>query len=160
MNSTRIEDRRAIVKHHVGEYTLRGGKLQQGRRVWQHELPSFYGMWSTVDDLAKWIIALAKGQVVKMETLARMWTPTRLRNGSLALVDGLPYGLGWFVVDVDGHRVVGHPGFFGSLMFHYVHEQMSIILVTNLDMEETGPYQVELAQGVIARLRSDLPRWY
>jgi CubicO group peptidase (beta-lactamase class C family) len=160
MNSTRIEDRRAIVKNHVGEYTLREGRLEQGRRVWQHELPSFYGMWTTVDDLAKWIIALVKGQVVKMETLAQMWTPIRLKNGDLALVDGFPYGLGWFVVDVDGHRLVGHPGFFGSALFHYVDEQLTIILITNLDVEAIGPYQVELAQGIIAHLRPDIPRWF
>lgn len=160
MNATRIEDRRAIVKNHVGEYTLRESQLEHGRRVWQHELPSFYGMWSTVDDLAKWMIALVEGRVVKMETLDQMWTPTKLKNGDLALVDGFPYGLGWFVVDVNGHRVVGHPGFFGSVILHYVDERLTTILLTNLDVAATGPYQVELAQGILAHLRPDIPHWF
>ncbi len=159
MTSTNIEDRRTIIKNHVSEYTLNNGQLENGRRVWQNELPSFYGVWSTVDDLAKWFIALEKYQVVKAETLTQMWTPTKLRNGTLAIVDGIPYGLGWFTIDLDGQRIVGHPGFLGSAIFHYVDQQFTIILLTNLDVN-TGSFQVALCQRIVDHFRPDLPHFF
>jgi len=159
MTSTRIEDRHAIVRNHVSEYTLVNGQLEHDRRVWQHELPSYYGVWSTVDDLAKWNIALERNQVVKAQTLEQMWTPTKLKDGETAKVDGIPYGLGWFIVNVAGHRVVGHPGFLGSAMFHYVDQHIALILLTNRDVEG-GSFQVAIAQGITARLRPNIPPFF
>src|SRR5713101_2618714 len=48
MKSSRIGDRRAIVRNHASCYLLRDGQLENDRRVWQHELPSFFGMWTTL----------------------------------------------------------------------------------------------------------------
>lgn len=159
MSETSILDRRVIVKNHVSGYTLHDGRVEHERRVWQHELPSYFGMLSTVDDLAKWNIALVEGRVLKPETLAQMWTPTKLKNGEFALVDGQPYGLGWFAGAINGHRIVGHPGFLGSAMFQFVDDQFTVIVLTNLDVASGKSHQVVLAQGIIAHLRPDLPRF-
>ena len=159
MTSSRIEDRRAIVKNHVSEYTLVNGQLEQERRVWQHELPSYYGVWSTVDDLVKWNTALEEGRVVKPQTLALMWTPTKLKNGNVAKVDNIPYGLGWFVFDIAGHRVVAHPGFLGWAMFRYVDLHLTLILLTNRDVEG-GSFQVAIGQGIMTRIRADIPFFF
>ena len=137
---------------------MQNGHLEQERRVWQHELPSYFGMLSTADDLAKWMIALTEGRVVRPETLNQMWTVTTLRDGKPALVDGMPYGLGWFTGAVNGHQIVGHPGFLGSAIFHFVNDQFTVIVLTNLDTA-SGSHQVVLAQGITSRLRPDLPRF-
>lgn len=158
MTSTSILDRRVIVKNHVAEYTLRDGQLEHDRRVWQHELPSYFGMLSTVDDLSKWMIALTEGRVVKPEALNQMWTATKLKDGKPAEVDGMPYGLGWFTLNLNGHRIVGHPGFLGSVIFHYVDDDFTVIVLTNLDVV-SGSHQVALAQAIISRLRPNLPRF-
>jgi CubicO group peptidase (beta-lactamase class C family) len=158
MTSISIIDQRVIVKNHVSEYTLHSGQLEHERRVWQLELPSYVGMLSTVDDLATWIIALTKGRVVKPETLNEMWTAMKLKDGNLAQIDGIPYGLGWFTETVNGHQVVGHPGFFGSAIFHFVNDRFTVIVLTNLDVA-SGSHQVALAQGITSRLRPDLPRF-
>ena len=159
MKSSRIGDRRAIVRNHASCYLLRDGQLENDRRVWQHELPSFFGMWTTVDDLVKWNSALERGRILKPETLMRMWTPTRLNDGQPALVDGYGYGLGWFVVDVGGHRFVGHPGFHGSAMFRVVDQDLAVIVLTNLDTTTTF-HNVVLVQEIISTLRPDLPRFF
>ena len=156
MTSTIIEDRRKIIKNHVSEYTLHDGQLEQERRVWQNDLPSFYGVWSTIDDLAKWITALENCQVVTKETLLQMWNVTKLKNGNLAIVDGMPYGLGWFTIDLGGQKIVGHPGFLGSAVFHYVDQQFTVILLTNLDVS-AGSFQVPLIQKIVVHFRPDLP---
>ena len=158
MTKTSIIDRREIVRNHVSEYTLHEGRLEHERRVWQHELPSYFGMLSTADDLAKWMIALSDGRVVKPTTLSQMWTPASLSNGKPAQVDGMPYGLGWFTLNLNGHRLVGHPGFLGSVIFHYVDDDFTVIVLTNLDVA-SGSHQVALAQGIISRLKPDLPRF-
>jgi D-alanyl-D-alanine carboxypeptidase len=159
MTTTSILDRRAIIKNHVSEYTLHDAHLEQERRVWQHELPSYFGMLSTVDDTAKWMIALTAGHVVNHETLNQMWTGANLKDGSPALIDGMPYGLGWFTGSINGHRVIGHPGFLGSAIFEYVDDEYGVIVFTNLDTSSGKSHQVVLAQGIVSRLRPDLPRF-
>jgi CubicO group peptidase (beta-lactamase class C family) len=159
MTSTSILDRRVIVKKHVSEYTLHEGQLQHERRVWQHDLPSFFGMLSTAGDLAKWNIALTEGRVLRPETLKQMWTATRVKDGQMAQVDGLPYGLGWFVWEAKGHRVVGHPGFLGSVMFNFVDDKYALIVLTNLDVASGISHEVIIGQGIVAHLRPDLPRF-
>jgi len=159
MENTGILDRKTIIKNHVSCYELRGGQLQNDRRVWEHELPSYFGMVSTVGDLAKWNIALDEGRVLKRETLAQMWTPTKLKNGSRALVDGEPYGLGWMVDDLSGHRVVAHPGFTGCIMIRFLGDDFTIIVLTNLDAT-TGPHELTLALGITERLRPELARLF
>ncbi len=155
MTSTRILDRDEIVKGHVSCYTLQNGRIKHNRRVWQHELPSYFGMLTTIDDMVRWDLALRKGQLLRSETLFSMWTPTMLKNGELALVDGQPYGLGWFVGGVKGHRIVGHPGFLGSVVFRFLDDGLTIIVFTNLDVA-SGSHQVKLALGMASRLRPEL----
>jgi D-alanyl-D-alanine carboxypeptidase len=72
MTSSHVLDQRRVVKGRVAPYTMRRGTLERGRRDWQHELPSHYGVWSTIDDLIKWDNALANESLVKESTLAQM----------------------------------------------------------------------------------------
>ena len=59
------------------------------------------GMVSTVRDLARFDLALDSGALVSDSLRESMWRPIR---------PGLPYGLGWFLGTLDGHRVVWHTG--------------------------------------------------
>ncbi len=158
MENTRILDRRAIVKNHVSCYELRDGQLQNDRRVWEHELPSYFGMLSTVEDLAKWNLALDQGRVLKRETLGQMWTPILLKSGATARVDGEPYGLGWIFNDLSGHRVVAHPGFTGCIMIRFLDDDYAIIVLTNLDVTSGPAHQLMLALGITAQLRPDIAK--
>jgi len=60
------------------------------------------------------------------------------------MVDGQPYGLGWFAGAVNGRRIVGHPGFLGSAMFKFVDDQFTVIVLTNLDVASGKSHQVIL----------------
>lgn len=59
------------------------------------------GLISTVRDMARFDAALRHGAVLLPETLAVAWTPPLDRNGQR-----LPHGLGWFVQNYNGERVV------------------------------------------------------
>ncbi len=68
---------------------------------------------STLNDLFKWTIALAQGKVIKKELIAELWTPTKLKNGKILEVmpnSGINYGMGWFIKNIDGDKIVWTPG--------------------------------------------------
>ncbi len=158
MSHTSILDQSAIVPKRVSSYTLREGHLKNARRAWQHELPSWYGIWSTVDDMVRFDAALSSGRLLKPETLQQMWTPATLKNGKTATIEDMPYGLGWFVSSAAGHRIVAHPGWTGTFYLKYPDDGVSIILLSNLDAG-SGSANTKIAQGILALLRSDLPRF-
>jgi len=158
MQHTSVLDQSAIIPNRVSPYTLRKGQLNNARRAWQHELPSWYGIWSTVDDMVKFDNALSSAALVKPDILAEMWDPVTLKNGDKASIDGNLYGLGWFILSNAGHRIVGHPGWTGTLYLKYPDDHVSIILLTNLDAG-SGSQHVFLAQGIMESLRPGLPRF-
>jgi CubicO group peptidase (beta-lactamase class C family) len=59
-----------------------------------------------------------------------MWEPTRTAAGAT-----LPYGLGWFVQDVHGRRVVWHTGLwegrYSALYLKIPAERLTLILLAN-----------------------------
>jgi CubicO group peptidase (beta-lactamase class C family) len=86
---------------------------------------------STVLDLAKWDAMLHTEGVLRASTRDQMWTPVKLNDGTSS-----PYGFGWYVGEVRGHKVVYHSG--GMLGFRaqfarFVDDRLSIVVVMNLD---------------------------
>jgi CubicO group peptidase (beta-lactamase class C family) len=63
------------------------------------------GVVTTVLDLAKFDIALDQGVLISAESRAEMMAPTRTING-----EAIPYGLGWYVQEYEGHTLVWHSG--------------------------------------------------
>src|SRR5262249_45860124 len=96
MSDSSVIDKRRIVRNHVSVYGISDGELSNWRRDFQHQLPSFYGVLSTLDDLIKWDRALRNATLLKRSSLDQMWTPAKLSNGSDAILPGeFPYGFGW-----------------------------------------------------------------
>lgn len=157
MGHTSVLDQISIIPNRVSPYTLREGHLKNARRAWQHELPSWYGIWSTVDDMVKFDAALSSGSLLRPETLQQMWTPATLKNGKTATIEDMSYGLGWFVSSA-GHRIVAHPGWTGTFYLKYPDDGVSIILLSNLDAG-SGSANTKIAQGILALLWPELPRF-
>ena len=88
------------------------------------------GLLSTVRDMAKYDIAIDRHIFLKKETQERAWTPFFSNGGAR-----LPYGLGWFVTDHDGHKLVWHYGQWGtgfSAMYLKVPERnVSVVMLAN-----------------------------
>jgi D-alanyl-D-alanine carboxypeptidase len=127
MTSTSVLDHSRILKHRAAGYTLRDGQLVNIRRVIDVELPSHYGVFSTVKDLVTWDAALASGKVVKPATLAQMWTPVRLNSGAT-----YPYGFGWAVDERRGHHWVYHTGITGTELSRFPDDGLTVVVLTNL----------------------------
>lgn len=67
---------------------------------------------TTVLDLARFDVALDRGALISAASRAAMMTPTRLNNG-----ETVPYGIGWYIQDYDGHRLVWHSGWWEQAYF-------------------------------------------
>jgi CubicO group peptidase (beta-lactamase class C family) len=63
------------------------------------------GLLMNVIDLAKWDAALYTEQILKRSSFNAMWTPVPLDDGS-----AYPGGIGWFIANAKGHRIVFHTG--------------------------------------------------
>jgi CubicO group peptidase (beta-lactamase class C family) len=86
---------------------------------------------STVRDLAKWDAALRTESILTEPTRRQMWTPVTLNDGVT-----YPYGFGWMIATVKGHRLIHHPGGmpgFRADIARFVDDGLTIIVLMNLD---------------------------
>jgi D-alanyl-D-alanine carboxypeptidase len=148
MNSTSVPDQWHILKNRAAGYTLRNGEIVNIRRVIQVELPSHYGIFSTVRDLVKWDNALATGKVVKLSSLEQMWTSVKLNSGG-----SFPYGFGWGMDERRGHRMITHTGITGTEYSRFPEDRLTVVVLTNLgrNLGTTGVDAWGIAQGVAGR---------
>jgi len=141
MTSTSVIDQWAVVKHRVPGYTLRDGELARIRRDWQSEMPSNWGVLTSVRDLVRWETALDAGTILSPRSLQAMWTPVRLNDGSRR-----PYGFGWFVTERRGHRLIEHTGITGTQFSRFPDDHLTVIVLTNLGYQEVDAWGI--AYGV------------
>jgi CubicO group peptidase (beta-lactamase class C family) len=152
MANTTLTDRRRVIKGRVSTYEIVDGQHVNWRRDWDYELPSFFGIWSTLDDVAKWDNALRRATPLSRAMLDEMWSAGRLSDGRDALVDSRLYGLGFRLLDIRGHRVVSHTGASGTLLLHLLEEPLSVIVLTNLS-STAGRHGTSLGNGIVGLLR-------
>lgn len=90
------------------------------------------GIVANVLDLAAFSTALDQNILISEESKQAMWTPARTPSGQT-----LPYGLGWFVQDIAGTRVVWHfgwwPDAFSALLVKVPEQDVTLVLLANSD---------------------------
>lgn len=85
---------------------------------------------STISDMVKWDAALNGKNFLKPESRTEWWKQYTFTNGKPS-----PYGFGWRISDIRGHKLIGHTGQtagFGAANFRYVDDGVSVIVLTNL----------------------------
>lgn len=86
------------------------------------------GLYTTADDLAKWIIALQTGKLLsKPASLDRLWQADVLNDGKANI-----WAMGWPILAGTKHRAVGGIGGGRSTFFVYPDDGVSVIVMTNL----------------------------
>ena len=90
------------------------------------------GVISTAMDIARFDIALTNGKLLTRASRTLMWTPTRTPGGTT-----LPYGIGWFVTDVNGERLLWHTGLwegaYSALYLKAPARHLTLVLLANSD---------------------------
>ena len=148
MNATRTTTTTEIVPNRADGYVWRDGKLRNAE-VYLALRPSG-AFLSSVLDLAKWDAALSSDQLLNAGTRELMWTPVKLNNGQAH-----PYGFGWELDAVNGHKRVQHGGSlpgFRSVISRYVNDKVTVIVLTNADNANPGPIALGIAEAYIPGL--------
>jgi len=147
MARSSVLDKERVLPGRVATYSWRDGQHVNWRRDWDYELPSFFGVFSTLQDLAAWDAALRRGALLRPATLEQMWSPGTLSNGHKAKVLDDAYGLGWHLLNIRGHRAVGHSGASGTYLLRFLDEPLTIVVLTNLD-SPSGRHHHLLARSI------------
>src|SRR2546430_995648 len=147
MTSTRIISEADIVPNRSAGYRLVNGELKNQEWVAPSLNTTADGaLYTNVLDLAKWDAALYTEKLLKTSSFGQMWAPVRLNSGKT-----YPYGFGWSIAEVNGHRLLEHVGWWHGFTMHisrYVDDQLTVVVMTNLDSQHSDPGKI--AQGVAA----------
>lgn len=144
MTSTRFGDSNDIIPNNSNSYSTifnDGGKWINNGKLHNSyvSFPLFFrtatGIISTSEDLSKWLIALQEGKLLKnKESISQMFATTKLNNGEIGGFNKLTngYALGWPTVERDEHPAVAPVGGMRSTLFVYPKDNLSIVVLTNL----------------------------
>ena len=147
MKATRIISEADIIPNRCAGYELVKGVLKNQEWVAPMLNTTADGaLYTNVLDLARWDAALYTEKLLKRASFEQMWTAVTLNNGKT-----YPYGFGWDVEKVNGHRLYEHGGTWQGFKMHiarYVDDKLTIILMTNMGSENGHPGKI--AHGVAA----------
>jgi CubicO group peptidase (beta-lactamase class C family) len=116
------------------------------------EFPEFLrtagGLNSTAQDIARWVIALQQGDLLKEKaSVTTLWAPGQLNDGTPG-----PWAIGWPVVQRAKHPVYMPTGGGKVALGLYPDDDLAVIVLTNLSWEEPR----QLVDGVAAYYIPDL----
>jgi CubicO group peptidase (beta-lactamase class C family) len=141
MTTTRIISEADIVPNRAAGYRLVKGVVKNQEWVNPTLNTTADGsLYFTVLDLAKWDAALYTEKLIKKSSLDLMWTPVKLNNGKT-----YPYGFGWRVTEMNGHRLIEHGGSwqgFTTGISRYVDDKLTVVALTNLDSRHARPEDI------------------
>lgn len=148
MSVTQPDQRFSIIPHRTRFYQLnKAGNVENADFLdSSYKIPGG-GYIASVDELARFEIALLDDKLIRRSTRDLMWTPLRPSNGG---EDN--YGLGWDTGKIDGIFYAGHNG--GqqgtSTAFRIAPaQQAGVVVLTNLEGADAGGLAMELLKIVV-----------
>jgi CubicO group peptidase (beta-lactamase class C family) len=152
MTQTAFGDSRDVVAGRAQSY--RYYKAAEGKDIignaWD-DFPQFLrtagGINSTAEDIARWIIALRSGKLLKKEGLETLWTRGTFNDGSRT-----PWALGWPGVIRPEHRAFAGIGGRRSAFYAYPDDDLAVVILTNLSGADPENFIDEVAGHFIPSL--------
>jgi len=145
MSTARVISEADIVPNRAAGYRVVNGQLKNQNWVSPSLNTTADGaLYLTVYDMARWDAALYTEKLLKRASLEAMWTPVKLNNGKTH-----PYGFGWTLGQVRGHRIVEHGGSwqgFKSQISRYVDDKLTVVVFAN----QSRANPAKIAHGVAA----------
>lgn len=150
MLNTDFGDYRDVIPNFTQSYkyvsNLDGQNLNEEKLInFNHEFPIFRrtasGMNSTAEDIARWLIALQQGKLLKTKaSLKTLWTAGTYNNGALT-----QWALGWMTKPRPKHSAIIATGGGRSAFFVYPEDDLAIVVLTNLSGSSPEDFIDELA---------------
>src|SRR5215467_3749486 len=138
-----------ILANRASGYALKDGKLKN--EPWAASSSDFTAAGSVylnVFDMAKWDAALNTEQLIRRSSLEQMWTPVKLKDGSV-----YPYGFAFRIRRVNGHRLIQHDGVetsFTTRFVRYVNDGISIVVFMNVGEDEEALMPTRMTDNIAA----------
>ncbi|WP_194306307.1 serine hydrolase domain-containing protein [Chryseobacterium antibioticum] len=141
---TRFGDSNDIIENNAGSYStiinhdgqwINDGKLHNAFVAFPLFFRTATGILSSAEDLSKWLIALQKGKLLHdKKSIKELFTTIKLNNGDIGGFNKLTngYALGWPTVVRSEHPAVAPVGGMRSALFVYPDDNLSIIVLSNL----------------------------
>lgn len=128
MKSTGFGDSRDVIPHKTSTYRYVNKKLT----IDYAEFPPFRrtasGMNSSAEDLARWLIALQQGKLLKTKSaLDTLWRAGTFNDGSATT-----WAIGWMAKPRPKHRALIATGGSRAAFFVYPEDDLAIVVLTNL----------------------------
>ncbi|OXB15816.1 serine hydrolase domain-containing protein [Flavobacterium reichenbachii] len=130
----------------TNEY-IKGTKLKETYEEFPSKMISDAGAFTTAEEMAKWIIGLQSGKLLKTnEEVETIWEPVKLNDGSFDGFGGLlnAYALGWPVIVRKNHPAAASVGGGRAAFIIYPKDNLTIILFSNL----TGIFPEEIIEKI------------
>jgi CubicO group peptidase (beta-lactamase class C family) len=147
MTSTRPGDTQAVIpRRPATAYNRQSGELQNWVYLFGPDASPAAGLNATAADLARFLVAMDQGKLLRRESLEALWTPVRLNDGTVK-----EYGLGWTVDEHQGRKVVGHEGGGAAWIAHFPRERLSVAVLCNLNGARADEIQYGIAELYLGR---------
>lgn len=117
------------VPHRAYGYSPRGGVFEQTDQSVTSATLGDGGIYSNVDDMARWDRALTEGTLVPADLMTVATTPPQLPRGATT-----EYGFGWFIDTYRGEKRWRHTGEtsgFRNAILRFPARKLTIVILTN-----------------------------
>jgi len=145
MNNTvaYVRDKNQIANRAFG-HSMEGGKWKQTDQSPTSATLGDGGIYSSLDDLAKWDRALRENTLLSTREMQAALTPVKVPEGQPTEPDGSPaaYGFGWFLNPYKGKRRMWHYGEtmgFRTTIQRFEKDDLTIVVLCNRsDLDPTA----------------------
>ncbi len=158
MSATRYGDTRPLIRHRAQGYRRDKEGLVNDDPLSMNTPGAAGALVSNVLDLVKWHQALEAGRLVSSASYETLYRPTKLADGTMQ-----PYGYGWGVGELSGHRKLSHGGGingFSTMIARYPEDRLAVIVLSNTAGANTGALEGRIAKvmlGIEDKPPADLP---
>ncbi len=135
-NTVVNEENKTLIKNRAYGNVRKKGKYVEHDQSITSFTEGAGGIYSSIEDLAKWNKELDNPKLLKKSLLKRDFTPQKLKNGKLAYAheDHAHYGFGFFIGKNKGYKVVFHGGStmgFRTSIYKIPQKHLTILVLSN-----------------------------
>ena len=147
MFTARDDDTLALIPHRAQGYVKSAmGELRNSALADTSNKVPGGGLCATVEDVARFAMALQGGVLLGKDSLGRMLARQKTKDGK-----PVGYGLGFFLTERDGVKEAWHTGGqqrVSNVLYLQPERRVAVVLLTNL--EGIGPQLTDLARDIAA----------
>jgi CubicO group peptidase (beta-lactamase class C family) len=145
-NTVAHEEGRTVVANRAYGHRVIGDSVRRTDQSTTSAVLGDGGIYSSIDDLARWDATLARGSLLPATLWHEATTPFVLDDGTAT-----EYGYGWFIDRFAGERRMRHHGEtrgFTNILYRFPERRLTIVVLTN--RSDSAPWV--LADSIAARL--------